>query len=117
MAVITRYVVVRNGVELETVFSVKKEAEAYDKMLDAAEKLAGFIKSSALEIPVEEAAIDAVALLMAKKAPEVLKILKGIKPVLTPSEAEAPPSSEKPASGGEKKGARSAPAKRGPKQG
>ena len=117
MAVITRYVVVRSGVELEPVFSVKKEAEAYDKMLDAAEKLAGFIKSSELEIPVEEAAIDAVALLMAKKAPEVVKILKGIRPVLTPSEPAETAPPEKPASGGEKKGARGAPAKRGPKQG
>jgi len=117
MAVITRYVVVRKGVELEPVFSVKKEAEAYDKMLDAAEKLAGFIKSSELEISVEEAAIDAVALLMAKKAPEVVKILKGIKPVLTPSEAEEAFPPEKPSSGSEKKAPKGAPAKRGPKQG
>ena len=87
MAVITRYVVVRNGVELDQVFSVKKEAEAYDKMLDAAEQLAGFIKSSALEVSIAEETIDAVAILLAKNGPEVVKILKGIKPIAPPSEA------------------------------
>jgi dsDNA-binding SOS-regulon protein len=101
MAVITRYVVVRNGVELEQVFSVKKEAEAYDKMLDAAEQLAGFIKSSALEVSIADETIDAVAILLAKNGPEVVKILKGIKPIAPPSEtedssgADQAPSSEK----------------------
>lgn len=102
MAVITRYVVVRNGVELDQVFSVKKEAEAYDKMLDAAEQLAGFIKSSALEVSIADEAIDAVAILLAKNGPEVVKILKGIKPIAPPSEAgpsadadQSPPSDEK----------------------
>ena len=89
MAVITRYVVVRNGVELDQVFSVKKEAEAYDKMLDAAENLAAFIKSSEFGGQVEEPTIDAIAILLAKNGPEVVKILKGIKPVMPPSEADA----------------------------
>jgi dsDNA-binding SOS-regulon protein len=88
MAVITRYVVVRNGVELDQVFSVKKEAEAYDKMLDAAEQLAGFIKSSALEVSIADETVDAVAILLAKNGPEVVKILKGIKPIAPPSETE-----------------------------
>jgi uncharacterized protein len=103
MAVITRYVVVRNGVELDQVFSVKKEAEAYDKMLDAAENLAGFIKSSELEVQVEEPTIDAIAILLAKNGPEVVKILKGIKPVMPPSEADAATVSAKPSPGKEKK--------------
>ena len=88
MAVITRYVVVRNGVELVRVFTVKKDAEAYDKMLDAAEQLAAFIKSSVLDVPVEEQTIDAIAILLAKNGPEVLKILKGIKPIAPPSETD-----------------------------
>ena len=62
MAVITRYIVVRNGVELDQVFSVKREAEAYDKMLDAAENLATFIKSSELDVSVEASTIDAIAM-------------------------------------------------------
>ncbi len=86
MAVITRYVVVRNGVELDKVFDVKKEAEAYDKMLDAAENLAGFIKSSELDVVIEDATVDAIAIHLAKNGPEVVKILKGIKPIMSPSE-------------------------------
>jgi dsDNA-binding SOS-regulon protein len=94
MAVITRYVVVRNGIELDQVFSVKKEAEAYDKMLDAAEHLADFIKSGELDVDLEDATIDAVAVLLAKNGPEVVKILKGVKPVLPPSETEMQTASE-----------------------
>jgi len=94
MAVMTRYVVVRNGVELEEVFSVKKEAEAYDKMLDAAEQLAAFIKSSALEVAIAEETIDAVAILLAKNGPEVVKILKGIKPIASPLEADGSPGTD-----------------------
>lgn len=88
MAVITRYVVVRNGVELDQVFTVKKEAEAYDKMLDAADQLAAFIKSSALDVPVEDQTIDAISIILAQNAPEVVKILKGIKPIAPPSETD-----------------------------
>ena len=96
MAVITRYVVVRNGVELDQVFSVKKEAEAYDKMLDAAEHLADFIKSGELDVTLEAATIDAIAVHLAKNGPEVVKILKGVKPVLPPSETEIQSASEAP---------------------
>lgn len=111
MAVITRYVVVRNGVELDKVFEVKKEAEAYDKMLDAAENLAGFIKSSELDVVIEEATIDAIAVHLAKNGPEVVKILKGIKPVLSPSETA--PEKSLPAT--EKKAAKTGTGKRRPK--
>lgn len=38
MAVITKFVVVREGVEKMT-FTSKKEADAYDKMLDIADNL------------------------------------------------------------------------------
>lgn len=103
MAVITRYIVVRNGIELDQVFSVKKEAEAYDKMLDAAENLAAFIKSSDLDLQVEEPTIDAIAILLSKNGPEVVKILKGIKPVMPPSESDAETVPEKPSQTREKK--------------
>ena len=103
MAVITRYIVVRNGVELDQVFSVKREAEAYDKMLDAAENLAAFIKSSELDVKVEESTIDAIAILLAKNGPEVVRILKGIKPIMPPSESEAATVSEKSSPDKEKK--------------
>ncbi|MBR9986235.1 MAG: YebG family protein [Desulfosarcina sp.] len=90
MAVITKYVVVRNGVELDRAFLVKKEAEAYDKMLNAAENLAAYIKDAGLEIDLDGKAIDTLSVFLAKNGPEVTRILKGLQPavptVRTPSE-------------------------------
>jgi dsDNA-binding SOS-regulon protein len=94
MAVITRYIVVRNGVELDKVFDVKKEADAYDKMLDAAENLAAFIKQSDLEVDLNTETVDAISICLAKNAPEVTKILKGIKPIVPAT--DAPGKIEKP---------------------
>ena len=71
MAVITRFIVVRNGVELDKVFDVKKEAEAYDRMLDAAENLAGFIKKSDLDLGIDETVIDTLCVYLSQNAPEV----------------------------------------------
>ena len=89
MAVITRYIVVRNGVELDKVFDVKKEADAYDKMLDAAENLAAFIKQSDLKVDIDAETVDAISICLAKNAPEVTKILKGIKPIVPVTDAPA----------------------------
>jgi dsDNA-binding SOS-regulon protein len=89
MAVITKYVVVRNGVELDKEFLVKKEAEAYDKMLDAAENLAAYIRDAKLEIDLEDRAIDALAVFLAKNGPQVSRILKGLKPVAPPAKASS----------------------------
>jgi len=81
MAVITRFIVVRNGVELDKVFDVKKEADAYDKMLDAAENLAVFIKKSDLQIDLDAKTVEEISIYLAKNAPEVINILRGIKPI------------------------------------
>lgn len=89
MAVITKFFIVRNGVELDKVFDNKKLAEAYDKMLDAAENLAAFINQSEMEVDVDPKTVDEISILLAKNAPEVTKILKGIKPI-----ALAPPPPE-----------------------
>ncbi len=80
MAVITRYIVVREGLEHDRVFDVKKEAEAYDKMLDAADRLAAFIRTGDLAVDIDDQTIDALAVLLAKNGPEVVKMLKGVKP-------------------------------------
>ncbi len=85
MAVITRYVVVRDGVELDRVFEVKREAEAYDKMLDAADNLSKFIKDSDLEIDLDEKTIEEISIFLSKNGPEVVRILRGIKPAPVPS--------------------------------
>ena len=89
MAVVTKFFIVRNGVELDKVFEDKKEADAYDKMLDAAESLAAFIKKGELGIDLDEKAIDEISVHLAKNAPEVTNILKGIKPLKSSSPATA----------------------------
>ena len=85
MAVITKYVVVRNGVELERVFDVRKEAEAYDNMLDAAENLAKLIRES--KIFNDEKIVEDISVFLAQNAGEVTKILKGVKPLSSSSES------------------------------
>ena len=85
MAVITRFIVVRNGVELDKVFDVKKEADAYDKMLDAAENLAVFINKGDLQINLDAKTVEEISIYLAKNAPEVTSILRGIKPVTPPA--------------------------------
>jgi dsDNA-binding SOS-regulon protein len=114
MAVITRFVVVRQGVELDKVFTVKREAEAYDKMLDAAENLAEFIRGSAGELGLNEQLIEDLSVFLAKNGPEVARILKGVKPapVNPPGSVEAEPvkkeiaaeKKKKPASSSRRKG-------------
>ena len=93
MAVITKYFIVRNGVELDKVFEDKKEADAYDQMLDAAEKLADFIRQGNLEIDLDEKTVDEISVYLAKNGPEVTKILKGVKPL----KKTAPEKPKKPA--------------------
>jgi uncharacterized protein len=85
VAVITKYIVVRDGVELDLVFTDKKEAEAYDKMLDAAQELAVLIKQGDLQIDVDDRIIDEISVYMAKNAPAVAKILKSVRPIKSAS--------------------------------
>jgi len=99
MAVITKYVIVRNGVELDKVFEDKKLAEAYDKMLDAAEALAAFIKQGDLELDLSDEKIDQIAVFLAKNGPEVANILKGVKPVQPKKAAASQPATAEEASG------------------
>ena len=87
MAVLCRYIVVRNGAELKS-FDSKKEAESYDNMLDAAEKLAAFIRQGDLKVALDDAVIEEISIHLAKNANEVLRILKGVKPI-EPSALEA----------------------------
>jgi uncharacterized protein len=89
MAVVTKYVVVRNGVELDETFPDKKTAEAYDKMLDAAGDLAAYIKDAGLKIDLDSTTIDALAVFLARNGPEVTRILKGLQPLA--SSPKAPP--------------------------
>ncbi|WP_076536287.1 YebG family protein [Shewanella sp. UCD-KL21] len=75
MAVITKFVVVREGVEKMT-FTSKKEADAYDKMLDIADNLVPFITGAELEI--EENSVEKLAFYLASNKDELANLLKGI---------------------------------------
>ncbi len=77
MAVIVKYIVVRNGEEKMT-FATKKEADAYDKMLDIADNLFEFLESS--KIKLSENQLEDISLLLAEKRDKVMPILRGIKP-------------------------------------
>ncbi len=81
MAVIVKYIVVRNGVEKMT-FTTKKEADAYDKMLDIADNLYDFIETA--DIDLEEKQIEDIAFFLANNKAKALSILKGVKPKASP---------------------------------
>lgn len=77
MPVIVKYIVVRNGDEKMT-FATKKEADAYDKMLDIADDLFDFLENS--DIVLDETRKEEISLLFAEKRDEVIPILRGISP-------------------------------------
>ncbi|MDU6923664.1 YebG family protein [Franconibacter helveticus 513] len=63
MAVEIKYVVIREGVEKMS-FASKKEADAWDKMLDLAEALEGWLQQA--PITLEEGQTEQLALWMAE---------------------------------------------------
>ncbi|MCG7533765.1 YebG family protein [Pseudoalteromonas sp. OOF1S-7] len=91
MAVIVKYVVERNGVERMT-FTSKKEADAYDKMLDVAEALEGMLEK--VDVPLSEQQVESLALEIAKQKDDFMAILKGGK-VSTKKDSEEKPTSKK----------------------
>jgi uncharacterized protein len=76
MAVIVKYIVVRNGEEKMT-FATKKEADAYDKMLDIADNLFEFLESS--KIKLNDNQLEDISLFLAENRTQLLPILRGIK--------------------------------------
>ncbi|WP_261921887.1 YebG family protein [Shewanella sp. NFH-SH190041] len=74
MAVVVQYVVVREGVEKMT-FTSKKEADAYDKMLDIADNLLPFIQQSDLDLAENQ--VEELAFYLANNKDELLSLLKG----------------------------------------
>ncbi len=74
MAVIVKYIVVRNGEEKMT-FATKKEADAYDKMLDIADNLFEFLESS--KIKLSENQLEDISLFLAENSDTVIPILRG----------------------------------------
>jgi hypothetical protein len=80
MSVIVQYIVVRDGDEKMT-FATKKEADAYDKMLDIADNLFDFLGNS--NIVLDETRKEEISLLLAEKRDEVMPILRGVSPKTT----------------------------------
>ena len=86
MAVIVKYIVVRNGEEKMT-FATKKEADAYDKMLDIADNLFEFLEKS--KIKLNETQLEEVSLLLAENRMELVSVLRGMKPQKKPATKSA----------------------------
>lgn len=74
MAVEIKYVVVRNGEEKMT-FATKKEADAYDRMLDLADALTGLLQQG--PVALEEPQQEALALYLAQQKDRLLQVLRG----------------------------------------
>ena len=74
MAVIIKYIVERKGVEKMT-FTSKKEADAYDKMLDCADQLAAFLGASSVTLDDEQ--LEELGLYLASNKDVVQGLFKG----------------------------------------
>ncbi|AGH80972.1 hypothetical protein PCNPT3_05150 [Psychromonas sp. CNPT3] len=74
VAVIIKYIVERKGVEKMT-FSSKKEADAYDKMLDSADQLAAFLAQSS--VTLDEVQLEELGLYLASNKEVVQSLFKG----------------------------------------
>ena len=76
MAVESRFVVIRQGVEVET-FMDKKAADEYDKMLDMADSLAEMFEGTTLDI--NEKIREELCIYLAKNREDVLVALQAKK--------------------------------------
>jgi dsDNA-binding SOS-regulon protein len=74
VAIIIKYIVERKGVEKMT-FSSKKEADAYDKMLDSADQLAEFIGASTVKLDDQQ--LEDLGLYFASNKEIVMNLFKG----------------------------------------
>lgn len=76
MAVESRFVVVRQGVEVET-FMDKKSADEYDKMLDMADSLAEMLSRAPVEL--SEQSVEELSVYFARHRDDVLVALQAKK--------------------------------------
>ena len=92
MAVETRYVVIRNGEELNT-FMDKKQADLYDQMLNQADALAELISTT--ELKIDETVKEDLSIFLAQNKDKVLVALGVKKPAKKkPAVVEAPSGDE-----------------------
>ena len=83
MAVESRFVVIRHGVEAKT-FMDKKSADEYDKMLDMADNLADVFAQSPIKI--SDSVSEELSIYLAQHRDEVLVALLAKKPAKKVSE-------------------------------
>ena len=86
MAVIVQYIVVRNG-EQKMTFTSKKEADAYDKLLDISDQMYTFLQSSKLEMSADQ--LEELSFYMAKNREAAVALLRGGKAKKDPAAAPA----------------------------
>jgi dsDNA-binding SOS-regulon protein len=96
MAVVVKYIVVRNGVEKMT-FVTKKEADAHDRMLDIADNLLEFLRER--KVTLKEQEMEDISLLLAEHREKVMTLLKGAatQPGKTPGEDSVEAEGKQPA--------------------
>ncbi|UJF20937.1 YebG family protein [Shewanella sp. OMA3-2] len=85
MAVITQFVVVREGVEKMT-FTSKKEADAYDKMLDVVDNLVPFLAAS--DAKLDDSTCEQLAFYLANNKDELANLLRGVVKATSPAETK-----------------------------
>ncbi|MFB2864817.1 YebG family protein [Aeromonas sp. MdU4] len=93
MAVEIKYVVVRGGVEKMT-FASKKEADAYDKLLDTADELMTLLAGAPVELAPEQQ--ESLAFYLAEQRDVLQTLLRGGKAGAKEEDAPAAKRKEKP---------------------
>ena len=69
-----QYVVTHKGVE-KLVTTDKKEADQYDKMLDAADNLADYIHAKGIKL--DDSVVEELTIMLSKNKDKISKIFKG----------------------------------------
>ena len=103
MAVIVQYIVVRNG-EQKMTFTSKKEADAYDKLLDISDRMYTFLESSKLEMGADQ--LEELSFFLAENREAAIGLLRGGKAGKKPVVASKAPAEEKKRSAGSRKNAK-----------
>jgi len=91
MAVESRFVVIRQGVEVET-FMDKKAADEYDKMLDMADSLSEMFEHAPVEL--SESIREELCVYLAQNRDDVLVALQAKKAKVVSNKAESTSSSK-----------------------
>lgn len=104
MAVIVQYIVVRNG-EQKMTFTSKKEADAYDKLLDISDRMYTFLESSKLEMSADQ--LEELAFFIAENRDAAIGLLRGGKPGKKPLSAVKAAAEDKKSGGTGRKTAKS----------